>query len=178
MALGCVVVFELGCEFAARPATSHTSTTMGPPQDRDVAMGPPPPRLPSTQPPPPQATKDTPDVLEKYRKLKRRYFELEEVRRAPTCRSADAQRTRYQKHQETQAELRHSGERNVRLREEREYVPTLPIRWRVAQSNPASSYNEYTSSRPVRSQARPACPSRHPVRFRARSSPPGPVRPL
>lgn len=88
MALGCVVVFELGCE-RARLATSHTSTTMGPPQDRDVAMGPPPPRLPSTQPPP----KDNPDVLEKYRKLKRRYFELEEVGRAPTCRSVDAQRT-------------------------------------------------------------------------------------
>ncbi|KAF8443246.1 F/Y-rich N-terminus-domain-containing protein [Boletus edulis BED1] len=88
---------------------------MGPPQDRDVAMAPPPPpHIPSTQPPPPQANKDNQDVPEKYRKLKRRYFELEE------------------KHQDTLAELRLSGERNVRLREEREYVSTFPIA-RVAQ---------------------------------------------
>ncbi|KAF8552558.1 hypothetical protein OG21DRAFT_1511365 [Imleria badia] len=71
-----------------------------PTQDRDVAMGPPPP--PSTQPPPP--TKDGQETTEKYRKLKRRYFELEE------------------KHQETQAELRLSGERNVRLREEHDLI--------------------------------------------------------
>ena len=38
--------------------------------------------------------------------------------------------TRHQKHQETQVELRLSGERNVRLREEREYVPALVDRWR------------------------------------------------
>lgn len=58
---------------------------MGPPQDRDVVMAPPPPPLlPSTQPSAPQPSKDNQDVLEKYKKLKRRYFELEQVRRAPT----------------------------------------------------------------------------------------------
>ncbi|KAG8214339.1 hypothetical protein J3R82DRAFT_9304 [Butyriboletus roseoflavus] len=78
---------------------------MGPPQDRDVVMGPPPPPLlPSTHPSAPQPAKDNQDVLEKYRKLKRRYFELEE------------------KHQEGQAELRLSGERNVKLREERDLI--------------------------------------------------------
>lgn len=41
---------------------------------------PPPPLLPSA----PQLSKDNQDVLEKYRKLKRRYFELEQVRRAST----------------------------------------------------------------------------------------------
>ena len=46
---------------------------------------PPPPLIQHTQPPPPP-TKDGQEVLEKYRKLKRRYFELEEVRRAPTRR--------------------------------------------------------------------------------------------
>ena len=159
-----------------RQPTSLTSTTMGPPQDRDVAMRPPPPpHLPSTQPPPPQPTKDSQEVLEKYRKLKRRYFELEEVCRAPTCHSADTQRTRHQKHQETQAELRLSGERNVRLREETEYVPSLPIRCRVAQSSPASSCNEYTNSRPARSRTRPACPSRRPAHSPAPSSLPAPV---
>jgi hypothetical protein len=48
---------------------------MGPPLDRDIVMGPPP--TPSPSHPPGQ--KDNSDVTEKYRKLKRRYFELEEV---------------------------------------------------------------------------------------------------
>ncbi|KAG9308865.1 hypothetical protein JVU11DRAFT_11324 [Chiua virens] len=77
---------------------------MGPPQDRDVVMGPPPPPLPPTQPSAPQSAKDNQDVTEKYRKLKRRYFELEE------------------KYQDTQTELRLSGERNVKLREERDLI--------------------------------------------------------
>jgi hypothetical protein len=50
---------------------------MGPPPDRDV-MGPPPTPSSSQHSPPPQI-KDSPNIAEKYRKLKRRYFELEEV---------------------------------------------------------------------------------------------------
>jgi hypothetical protein len=48
---------------------------MGPPLERDIIMGPPP------VPPPghPYPQKDKSDINEKYRKLKRRYFELEEV---------------------------------------------------------------------------------------------------
>jgi hypothetical protein len=48
---------------------------MGPPLDRDIVMGPPPTPGPSHPP----GQKDKSDVTEKYRKLKRRYFELEEV---------------------------------------------------------------------------------------------------
>ncbi|KIJ17557.1 hypothetical protein PAXINDRAFT_72937 [Paxillus involutus ATCC 200175] len=77
------------------------SNAMGPPPDRDLVMGPPPPPLPSTQQ---QPSKDNQDIGEKYRKLKRRYFELED------------------KHKESQHELKLSGERNVKLREERELI--------------------------------------------------------
>jgi hypothetical protein len=49
---------------------------MGPPPDRDTVMGPPPIPIPS---PGPQKGKDGQDISEKYRKLKRRFFELEEV---------------------------------------------------------------------------------------------------
>ncbi|KAG6336886.1 hypothetical protein ID866_2212 [Astraeus odoratus] len=86
-----------------RPAAS----AMGPPQDRDIVMGPPPPPLPSSLQQPP---KDNQDVSEKYRKLKRRYFELEE------------------KFKEAQLELKLSGERNVKLREERECVSFSCVR--------------------------------------------------
>jgi len=49
---------------------------MGPPPDRDVVMGPPPvpPQQIAQQKP-----KDPQEIAEKYKKLKRRYFELEEV---------------------------------------------------------------------------------------------------
>lgn len=52
---------------------------MGPPQppDRDVVMGPPP--IPMQQHGALQNPKDVQEVTEKYKKLKRRYFELEEV---------------------------------------------------------------------------------------------------
>lgn len=74
---------------------------MGPPAD--VVMGPPPPPpLPVTQQPPPAPPKDNLEIVDKYRRLKRRYFELED------------------KHKEAQHELRLSGERNVKLREERD----------------------------------------------------------
>jgi len=55
-----------------------TSTAMGPPPDRDIMMGPPPvpAPLPSATH---QKTKDGQEIVEKYRKLKRRFFELEEV---------------------------------------------------------------------------------------------------
>ncbi|RDB14850.1 hypothetical protein Hypma_016380 [Hypsizygus marmoreus] len=76
-----------------------TSSAMGPPTDRDVVMGPPsiPPPGTTAQP----KAKDSQEISEKYRKLKRRFFELEE------------------KHKETSTELQRSGERNVKMREER-----------------------------------------------------------
>lgn len=51
---------------------------MGPPQppDRDLIMGPPPIPAAALQN---QNPKDIQEVTEKYKKLKRRYFELEEV---------------------------------------------------------------------------------------------------
>ncbi|KAH7885456.1 FYRN-domain-containing protein [Phlebopus sp. FC_14] len=78
------------------------STTMAQPPDRDVVMGPPPPPLPSNQQSVYPGSNDNQEIVEKYRKLKRRYFELEE------------------KHRDTQHELKVSGERNMKLREERE----------------------------------------------------------
>ncbi|KAF5377869.1 hypothetical protein D9615_006687 [Tricholomella constricta] len=71
------------------------SSTMGPPTDRDGPMGPPSSSAPQPKP------KDNHEINEKYRKLKRRFFELEE------------------KHKETSTELQRSGERNVKMREER-----------------------------------------------------------
>lgn len=64
---------------------------MGPPPDRDIIMGPPP--LPAPSPhqatlqlqqqqyllQQKQPTKDDQEITDKYKKLKRRYFELEEV---------------------------------------------------------------------------------------------------
>jgi hypothetical protein len=67
-------------------------------------MGPPPvpAALPTSQPSAsPQKSKGDQEIVEKYRKLKRRYFELEE------------------KHKDTSTELQRSGERNVKMREER-----------------------------------------------------------
>lgn len=58
----------------------HRSTSsMGPPPDRDVVMGPPPVPAPSSQQGAQQKPKDNQEIVEKYKKLKRRYFELEEV---------------------------------------------------------------------------------------------------
>lgn len=61
-----------------------SSSAMGPPPAKDVVMGPPPvpapvspqPSMPATSPP---KIKDSQDISEKYKKLKRRFFELEEV---------------------------------------------------------------------------------------------------
>ena len=106
-----------------------TPGTMGPPSDRDVVMGPPPVPTPLSSglpaPLPQQKPKDDQNLAEKYKKLKRRFFELEEVsvniilfllmRKSP-----DTVLT--QKHKETNNELQRSGERNVRMREERECV--------------------------------------------------------
>lgn len=57
-----------------------SGSIMGPPlpPDRDVIMGPPP--IPIQQHGALQSPKDVQEVTEKYKKLKRRYFELEEVR--------------------------------------------------------------------------------------------------
>lgn len=106
-----------------------TPGTMGPPSDRDVVMGPPPVPTPLSSglpaPLPQLKSKDDQNIAEKYKKLKRRFFELEEVsvniilfllmRKRP-----DTVLT--QKHKETNNELQRSGERNVRMREERECV--------------------------------------------------------
>ncbi|KAH7909241.1 FYRN-domain-containing protein, partial [Hygrophoropsis aurantiaca] len=122
--VSCVGVFELGWKGCLLRACFHhlqrlffyfshqhqmsrrrsISTAMGPPPDRDIIMGPPPPPLPSAQQPIQQTSKDNQEITEKYRKLKRRYFELED------------------KYKETQAELHRSGERNVKMREERELI--------------------------------------------------------
>jgi hypothetical protein len=52
---------------------------MGPPPDRDVVMGPPPIPAPVPQQGSLQKPKESQEIAEKYKKLKRRYFELEEV---------------------------------------------------------------------------------------------------
>jgi hypothetical protein len=52
---------------------------MGPPAD--VVMGPPPLPLPATQQSPPAPSKDNQEIVDKYRRLKRKYFELEDVSR-------------------------------------------------------------------------------------------------
>ncbi|EIW59162.1 uncharacterized protein TRAVEDRAFT_147049 [Trametes versicolor FP-101664 SS1] len=72
---------------------------MGPPQ-HDTVMGPPPVPAQVAQSGSQQKAKDA-DFAEKYRRLKRKYFELEE------------------KHKETAIQLRSSGERNVKWRAER-----------------------------------------------------------
>ncbi|KAJ7486206.1 F/Y rich C-terminus-domain-containing protein [Mycena galericulata] len=71
-------------------------------QDKDAPMAAAdtPSGLAETSTPPPKP-KETAELQEKYRKLKRRFFELEE------------------KHKETSTELQRSGERNVKMREER-----------------------------------------------------------
>jgi hypothetical protein len=62
---------------------AHSLTpTMAPPSDKDIIMGPPPvpsplPIVPSAKPGP--APKDNQEIVEKYKRLKRKYFELEEV---------------------------------------------------------------------------------------------------
>ncbi|KAH9889789.1 hypothetical protein C8Q73DRAFT_747570 [Cubamyces lactineus] len=72
---------------------------MGPNQ-QDIVMGPPPVPPQVAQSASQQKAKE-PDYAEKYRKLKRKYFELEE------------------KHKEAMIQLRSSGERNVKWRAER-----------------------------------------------------------
>ncbi|OBZ71282.1 hypothetical protein A0H81_08683 [Grifola frondosa] len=71
---------------------------MGPPQD--IVMGPPPlpPQLAQSAS---QKSRESHDVAEKYRRLKRKYFDLEE------------------KHKDTLIQLQGSGERNVKWRSER-----------------------------------------------------------
>ncbi|GBE85118.1 predicted protein [Sparassis crispa] len=77
---------------------NRPSAPMGPPQD--MVMGPPPLPVQVAQPDP-QKPKESQDVAEKYRRLKRKYFELEE------------------KHKESMLQLKTSGERNVKWRSER-----------------------------------------------------------
>jgi hypothetical protein len=65
---------------------ASSSTIMPPPSDRDIVMVP--SQFPPSQPPPPpqyppQHSNNTPklpnDIIEKYKKLKRKYFDLDEV---------------------------------------------------------------------------------------------------
>ncbi|KAJ3556258.1 hypothetical protein NM688_g2126 [Phlebia brevispora] len=92
---------------SSRPTASSSATItqpIHPPLDHDIVMGPPP--LPTQIAPALSAgarSKDgeNQDVAEKYRRLKRKYFELEE------------------KHKDTVIELRGSGERAVQMRSER-----------------------------------------------------------
>lgn len=93
------------------------------PADRDVVMGPP--------PLPPQITlsgsgdsrsRETQETADKYKKLKRKYHELEEVRAPSMCFSdvfSHRGRRARQKHRETVHELRSSGDRNVKWLAER-----------------------------------------------------------
>ncbi|KAF8073984.1 hypothetical protein FPV67DRAFT_777926 [Lyophyllum atratum] len=76
-----------------------SSSAMTSAADRDVVMGPPP--VPGSSSGSQLKPKDGQEISEKYKKLKRRFFELEE------------------KHKETSTELQRSGERNVKMREER-----------------------------------------------------------
>ena len=56
------------------------NTSMGPPPDKDPVMGPPPlPPPTSSSPSAHPKPKDAQDLAEKYRKLKRKYYDLEEV---------------------------------------------------------------------------------------------------
>jgi hypothetical protein len=52
---------------------------MAPPTDRDVVMAPPQFQSPSYPPPQQNIQKPQADVSEKYKKLKRKFFDLEEV---------------------------------------------------------------------------------------------------
>lgn len=101
---------------------------MAPPQD--VVMGPP--------PLPPQAgqstsnkSRESQDVNEKYSRLKRKYFELEEVRRSvfvPDLHLSPTIATRFsQKYKDAQLQLRSSSERNVKWRAERTSVLLIPF---------------------------------------------------
>lgn len=86
-------------------------------------MGPPPLPAPSHTTPQ-HKSKDSQEIVEKYRKLKRRYFDLEEVspRLPPPHTHTDAR----QKHKETSSELLRSGERNVKMREDQKHVHPSP----------------------------------------------------
>jgi len=91
------------------------------PLDRDERMGPPslptPASVGQNQSQPPQET------IEKYKKLKRRYAELQEVR-VHIIMFLDQKRRSVlnQRHQESNTDSNQSDDRNVRMREEKECV--------------------------------------------------------
>lgn len=120
---------------SSRTGASSSSLPVAPHShpDRDVVMGPP--------PLPPQVSaegsgsgdskardKETLELAEKYKKLKRKYFELEEVRSREACGGLpvsvepDSVVVHAQKHRDVTTELRGSGERSVKLRTERACV--------------------------------------------------------
>lgn len=101
------------------------------PVDHDVVMGPP--------PLPPQITlsgsgdsrsRETQDIAEKYKKLKRKFNEMGEVcvsSATPPDVSSPLVNGATQKNKEAVYELRASGDRNARWRTERSYVPRSPL---------------------------------------------------
>ena len=132
-------------------ASSSGNAPMGPPADRDVVMAPP-QFNPQQYPPPPNQPasvqqKPPQEYIEKYKRLKRKYFELEEVRVCsgpqtvafpskppvfshPLTPGRDA--CLLQKFKETETELLRSGERTSRMRHERRsaplHIPFLTLR--------------------------------------------------
>lgn len=117
----------------SRTPRSH-QPNMGPPTD--IVMGPPPlpPQVgvfhagPATSSKP---NKDTQDVSDKYRRLKKRYFELEEVRSTrlspPVIAPSDDLyvSATTQRHKDAVLELRRSGERTVSWMDEKSCVASF-----------------------------------------------------
>jgi hypothetical protein len=117
-----------------RPTNTNPSSSSTPPLiDKDVAMGPPPPPAPASSS---SHRKELAEVVQKYNRLKRRFADLEEVSSHDPLflLHSDPFFLRFrQKHRETSSELQRSGMRNVKMREEREYVslvhfPVNPFR--------------------------------------------------
>jgi len=110
----------LSCAISPRAWLSYTSMA---PTDSDERMAP--PSLPTPASVSQNQSQSPQETIEKYRKLKRRYVELEEVRvrlisfswLQEKCRTMLTQR-----HQESNTDTNRSGDRNVRMREEKEYV--------------------------------------------------------
>lgn len=106
--------------FASMSRSFRTAmAAMSAPTDRDVVMGPP--------PLPPQVAQSTSgdsrtnqELPDKYRRLKRKYFELEEVCRVAAISVFGLSLMELtQKYKETIIELHASGDRNVKWRTER-----------------------------------------------------------
>ena len=92
------------------------------PADSDERMAP--PSLPSPASVSQNQSQSPQETIEKYRKLKRRYAELEEVRVRVISSSWLQEKRRTvltYRYQESNRDSNRSGDRNVRMREEKEY---------------------------------------------------------